>query len=174
MRFKDFHIGEDLDCGLYRPVVGTVVINSLEKPVPPSSRKKAVLFNDGDGRFLQKVGNDVTITYKTTVFSFKKIISLFIFLYKTPLFPVTVVLAVAVPTISPFISLIGALCFSILGLIVPAFIEVITFWDHGLGQFRWRLWKNVLVSVFGLMALVFGSYTSIKEIAKLYTDAPKS
>jgi proton-coupled amino acid transporter len=90
------------------------------------------------------------------------------------LFPVTVVLAVAVPTISPFISLIGALCFSILGLIVPAFIEVITFWDHGLGPCRWRLWKNVVVSIFGLMALVFGSYTSIKEIAKLYTDTPES
>jgi proton-coupled amino acid transporter len=90
------------------------------------------------------------------------------------LFPVTVVLAVAVPTISPFISLIGALCFSILGLIVPAFIEVITFWDHGLGRWHWRLWKNIVVSIFGLMALVFGSYTSFREIAKLYTDAPKS
>jgi proton-coupled amino acid transporter len=90
------------------------------------------------------------------------------------LFGVAVVLAVAVPTISPFISLIGALCFSILGLIVPAFIEVITYWDNGLGRWRWRLWKNVVVSVFGLMALLFGSYTSIKEIAKLYIDTPKS
>jgi proton-coupled amino acid transporter len=92
----------------------------------------------------------------------------------TCFFLVIVVLAVAVPTISPFISLIGALCFSILGLIVPAFIEVITFWDHGLGPWRWRLWKNVIVSIFGFMALVFGSYTSIKEIAKLYTDTPES
>jgi proton-coupled amino acid transporter len=81
---------------------------------------------------------------------------------------------VAVPTISPFISLIGALCFSILGLIVPAFIEVITFWDHGLGPYRWRLWKNVVVSIFGVMALVFGSYTSIKAIAELYTDPSTS
>jgi len=86
----------------------------------------------------------------------------------------TVILAVAVPTISPFISLIGALCFSILGLVVPAFIEVITFWDHGLGPYRWRLWKNIFVGTFGLMALAFGTYTSIREIAKLYTDAPAS
>ncbi|XP_021914744.1 proton-coupled amino acid transporter-like protein pathetic isoform X3 [Zootermopsis nevadensis] len=93
---------------------------------------------------------------------------------RTFLVVLTIVLAVAVPTISPFISLIGALCFSILGLIVPAFIEVVTFWDHGLGPGRWRLWKNVIVSIFGLMALVFGSYTSIKEIAKLYTDSPES
>lgn len=93
---------------------------------------------------------------------------------RTFLIALTVVLAVAVPTISPFISLIGALCFSILGLIVPAFIEVITFWDHGLGPYQWRLWKNIVVSIFGVMALVFGSYTSIKEIARLYTDAPTS
>jgi proton-coupled amino acid transporter len=71
-------------------------------------------------------------------------------------------------------GLIGALCFSVLGLVVPAFIEVITFWEHGLGPYRWRLWKNVVVGIFGVMAIVFGSYTSIREIAKLYTYAPTS
>jgi len=86
----------------------------------------------------------------------------------------TVVLAVAVPTISPFISLIGALCFSLLGLVVPAFIEVITFWDRGLGPYRWRLWKNIVVGIFGVMALAFGSYTSIREIAQLYTSTSTS
>lgn len=93
---------------------------------------------------------------------------------RTFLITLTVILAVAVPTISPFISLIGALCFSVLGLVVPAFIEVITFWDHGLGPYRWRLWKNIVVGTFGMMALAFGSYTSIREIAKLYADAPAS
>lgn len=34
-----------------------------------------------------------------------------------------VVLAVCVPTISPFIGLIGAFCFSILGLLVPVSIH---------------------------------------------------
>jgi len=86
----------------------------------------------------------------------------------------TVILAVAVPTISPFISLIGALCFSILGIVMPAFIEVTTFWDHGLGPYRWRLWKNIAVGTCGMMALAFGTYTSIIEIARLYVDAPKS
>jgi proton-coupled amino acid transporter len=86
----------------------------------------------------------------------------------------TVAVAVAVPTISPFISLIGALCFSMLGLVVPALIEIITFWDNGLGPYRWRLWKNVAVAIFGIMALAFGSYTSIVEIVRLYTDPSKS
>jgi len=93
---------------------------------------------------------------------------------RTFLITLTIVLAVAVPTISPFISLIGALCFSLLGLVVPAFIEVITFWDRGLGPYRWRLWKNIVVGIFGVMALAFGSYTSIREIARLYTSTSTS
>jgi proton-coupled amino acid transporter len=90
------------------------------------------------------------------------------------LLDVTVIVAVAVPTISPFMSLIGALCFSMLGLIMPAIIEVVTFWDGGLGPHRWRLWKNVVIGVFGVIAMVFGSYTSIVEIVKLYTNMPAS
>lgn len=38
---------------------------------------------------------------------------------RTVLVTAAVVLAVCVPTISPFIGLIGAFCFSILGLLVP-------------------------------------------------------
>jgi len=93
---------------------------------------------------------------------------------RTFLITLTVVLAVVVPTISPFISLIGALCFSMLGLIVPALIEIVTFWDNGLGPHRWRLWKNIIVSIFGVIALLFGSYTSIVEIVKLYKETPTS
>ncbi|KAF4527573.1 hypothetical protein B566_EDAN016156 [Ephemera danica] len=55
------------------------------------------------------------------------------YIVRTLLVTSTVVLAVAVPTIGPFIALIGSLCFSILGLICPAVIEVVTFWDDGLG-----------------------------------------
>lgn len=77
-------------------------------------------------------------------------------------------MAVAVPTIGPFIALIGALCFSILGLIVPALVEIVTFWDDGFGPGKWMLWKNGLVFLFGLMALLFGSYTSILDIIAVY------
>ncbi|GLH03572.1 Proton-coupled amino acid transporter-like protein pathetic [Gryllus bimaculatus] len=92
---------------------------------------------------------------------------------RTSLVVATVILAIAVPTIAPFIALIGALCFSILGLIVPALIEVVTFWEHGMGPGRWRLWKNILLCVFGLIALGSGTYTSILEIIAVYaTPAP--
>nr|CAD7416888.1 unnamed protein product [Timema poppensis] len=72
------------------------------------------------------------------------------YLLRTLLVTLTVALAVSVPTISPFIGLIGSLCFSTLGLIIPAFIEVITFWEEGFGAGYYRIWKNVLVIMFGM------------------------
>ncbi|KAG8297600.1 hypothetical protein J6590_031643 [Homalodisca vitripennis] len=83
----------------------------------------------------------------------------------------TVFLAVAVPSIGPFIGLIGAFCFSLLGLIIPILIEIITYWDIGFGPCNWVIYKNILVFIFGLFALVFGSYTSIRDIATLYSPS---
>lgn len=80
----------------------------------------------------------------------------------------TVILAVAVPTIEPFIGLIGAFCFSILGLLIPVFIETVTYWDVGFGPGNWVALKNVIICVIGLMALIFGSRSAIMDIVKLY------
>lgn len=90
------------------------------------------------------------------------------YIVRTLLTTSTVVLAVAVPTISPFIALIGALCFSILGLIIPLFIEIVTYWDVGFGPCNWVIIKNIFLFIFGVLALVFGSYTSIMDIVNLY------
>ncbi|XP_034255631.1 proton-coupled amino acid transporter-like protein pathetic isoform X2 [Thrips palmi] len=83
----------------------------------------------------------------------------------------SVVLAIAVPTIGPFIGLIGALCFSILGIILPCFIECITFWETGLGPGKWRLWKNIIVSIFGVFVLIMGTKDSVQGILKVYAPA---
>lgn len=65
---------------------------------------------------------------------------------RTVLVTLAVLLAIAVPTIAPFIGLIGAFCFSILGLLVPVRLRallysqgpgVITTHDL-LSPFRWR------------------------------------
>jgi proton-coupled amino acid transporter len=63
--------------------------------------------------------------------------------------------------------LVGAICFSTLGLFCPAVIETVTYWEDGLG---WRLWKNVLIIAFAILALVTGSYASILEIIAEYTE----
>nr|CAD7452418.1 unnamed protein product [Timema tahoe] len=80
----------------------------------------------------------------------------------------TVAVAIAVPNLGPIISLVGAVCFSTLGLLCPAVIETATHWENGLGKFRWVLWKNVVIIFFSLLALITGAYTSILEIIKEY------
>ncbi|KAG5896767.1 hypothetical protein JTB14_008343 [Gonioctena quinquepunctata] len=79
-------------------------------------------------------------------------------------------LAIALPTIIPFVSLIGAFCFSFLGLILPVGIEMLTFWEKGFGRFHWKIFKNIVVVVTAMLALVFGSKSAIEDIVKLYTS----
>lgn len=77
----------------------------------------------------------------------------------------TVVLAIVVPNLGGFISLVGAVCLSMLGMIFPAIIESVTMYEEpGFGRFRWRLWKNIFLIIFGLIGFLTGSYVSIIEI----------
>jgi solute carrier family 36 (proton-coupled amino acid transporter) len=96
------------------------------------------------------------------------------YMMRTILVTSAVLLAVAVPTIGPFVGLLGAFCFSILGLLVPIFIEMVTYWEDGFGKWNWILWKNVIIFAFGLLALWFGSKASIEDIVKLYSGSVKS
>lgn len=77
----------------------------------------------------------------------------------------TVATAIAIPNIGPFISLIGAVCLSTLGLIFPSLIEIITYYERpGFGKYQWVLWKNILLITFGIIGFFTGSYVSIIEI----------
>lgn len=91
---------------------------------------------------------------------------------RTLLVIICIGIAVAVPTITPFVGLIGALFFSILGIICPVVIEMITFWNRGFGKYYWRLIKNIIVILAGLIALLFGSKCAIEDIIKEYTQQP--
>lgn len=81
----------------------------------------------------------------------------------------TIAIAMAIPNLGPFITLIGAVCLSGLGLIFPAIIETVTYWEQpGMGKFHWRLMKNVFLTAFGIIGLVTGTYVSIIEIVENY------
>lgn len=94
------------------------------------------------------------------------------YVLRTVLVTAAVVLAISVPTIAPFMGLIGAFCFSILGLIFPVLIELITDWETGFGAYKWVLWKNIIIVICGMAALVFGSISALKDIVKLYSNQP--
>lgn len=78
----------------------------------------------------------------------------------------TVGVAIAIPNLGPFISLVGAVCLSTLGLMFPSVIELVTVWEqeNGLGACYWRLWKNVAIILFGVLGFITGTYVSIQEI----------
>ncbi|KPJ11145.1 Proton-coupled amino acid transporter 1 [Papilio machaon] len=77
---------------------------------------------------------------------------------------ITFVLAAIIPNLSGIISLVGAFSSSALAIIFPPFFEIITFWPDRLGKDDWKLWKDVLIIVFGVSGFAFGTYASIDNI----------
>lgn len=90
------------------------------------------------------------------------------YVLRTVLVTVSVAIAVAVPTIGPFIGLIGAFCFSLLGIIVPLIIEFATYWDK---VTAWMVVRNAVLIAVGILALVFGTSNSVLEIINTYMPA---
>uniref|UniRef100_A0A1B6HMI1 Amino acid transporter transmembrane domain-containing protein n=1 Tax=Homalodisca liturata TaxID=320908 RepID=A0A1B6HMI1_9HEMI len=82
----------------------------------------------------------------------------------------TVIVSVLVPNLGPFISLVGAVCLSFLGLMFPSIVEMVVWWEipGGLGKGYWVVWKNILVICFGIVGFLTGSYTSLVEIIEEY------
>ncbi|KAL4711655.1 hypothetical protein ACJJTC_011363 [Scirpophaga incertulas] len=73
----------------------------------------------------------------------------------------TVGIATAVPRLELFMELVGAVCLSIMGLLLPAVVETVWRWGKDMGAFNWILWKNGLISIFSLIAMVTGVTYSI-------------
>jgi solute carrier family 36 (proton-coupled amino acid transporter) len=99
--------------------------------------------------------------------------------------------AAAVPDLEPFIALVGAVFFSTLGkldmifefffflfltfcfslftgLLVPCVVEAIYLYPNNYGPLKWKLYKNVFLSVFAIFALIAGSTVSIGHIIDIY------
>lgn len=77
---------------------------------------------------------------------------------------VTFLLAVAIPRLGLFISLFGALCLSALGIAFPAIMEICVLWPDKLGPGKLVLWKDIILILFGVIGLVAGTYTSVRDI----------
>ncbi|KAF6200576.1 hypothetical protein GE061_005019 [Apolygus lucorum] len=77
-----------------------------------------------------------------------------------------VLIAVAVPNLGPMISLVGAVCLSVLGLMFPSVIELIVFYEEGYGILNWMLWKNLAIIAFGVLGLVTGTMVSLHDLFK--------
>lgn len=81
---------------------------------------------------------------------------------RTFLVCLTFLLAVAVPNLSAVISLVGAVSSSMLALIFPPIIEMVTFWDKGLSPAL--IAKDCFILIFGICGFIFGTYVSMYNI----------
>ncbi|KAF5271192.1 hypothetical protein FQR65_LT05336 [Abscondita terminalis] len=74
----------------------------------------------------------------------------------------TVAVAAAVPNLEQIIGLVGSICLSTIGFLLPAVVDTILNWENNLGRFNWVLIKNIILGILALVALVSGSIDSIK------------
>lgn len=76
-------------------------------------------------------------------------------------------IACLLPDLEPFVGLCGALCYSTLGLLFPAVIDLVTFWGTQ-GPSPWRLCKDLFLVLMWLVALTAGTQSSISKILDTY------
>lgn len=82
---------------------------------------------------------------------------------------IAVIMAVAIPNLELFISLVGALSLSTVGILIPPFLDCVTRWrtTHGYAK-AFMIFKNLLIGLIGLAGFVIGTTLSIKDIVKTY------
>ncbi|XP_063823654.1 proton-coupled amino acid transporter-like protein CG1139 [Ostrinia nubilalis] len=73
----------------------------------------------------------------------------------------TVGFATAIPRIELFMELVGAVCLSIMGLLLPAVTETVWRWGKDVGPCHWVFFKNSAIVFFSLVAMVSGVAYSI-------------
>ncbi|XP_054266454.1 proton-coupled amino acid transporter-like protein pathetic isoform X1 [Macrosteles quadrilineatus] len=80
----------------------------------------------------------------------------------------TVAIAIAVPNLSPVLSLVGAIGFSGLGLLLPTITELVTYWDVISKPFGLTIIKDAVIILIWAFATIFGTITSVQEIIVEY------
>ncbi|XP_055331791.1 proton-coupled amino acid transporter 1-like [Paramacrobiotus metropolitanus] len=86
------------------------------------------------------------------------------YLFRTGIVIFTFLLAVAIPKLGLFISLVGAVGSSSLALIFPPVLETVTYGWQNQGKLHWKLIKNAAIFIFGILGFVTGTYVAILEI----------
>lgn len=78
-------------------------------------------------------------------------------------------MAISVPNLGLFISLVGALCLSMLGFSIPALMEICVLYPNNFGKYNYILWRDIFVLLFGFFALLVGTVTTIIDIIDIYS-----
>ena len=79
----------------------------------------------------------------------------------------TFLLAVSIPKIDLFISLVGAVASSTLAIIIPPVLDMIVFWSKS-NKSVVKLIKNLLICLFGIYIFVAGTLVSVEDIVNYF------
>lgn len=100
--------------------------------------------------------------FSTCILIFNICFTIIYFLF-TFFFIILGAIAIALPMLEQIINIVGAVFYSILGLLIPGIIEIVFRWNN-LGKFNWILWKNLLIILFGFGCLSSGLTVTIMDI----------
>ncbi|XP_073949825.1 proton-coupled amino acid transporter-like protein acs isoform X2 [Choristoneura fumiferana] len=77
---------------------------------------------------------------------------------------IPVAVAIAVPSLGPVISLVGALCLSLLAVVFPALMDMCLWYPDKYGPCNYKLFRDLIIILCGIFSLVSGVYTSALEM----------
>ena len=79
------------------------------------------------------------------------------------------ILAIGIPQLDNFISLVGSISCSALAIIFPVAIHIITLTTEGDGRVpTFTFFKDAAIMLIGLLMFLFGTYTSVARIVVRY------
>ncbi|PZC83426.1 hypothetical protein B5X24_HaOG207809 [Helicoverpa armigera] len=73
-------------------------------------------------------------------------------------------IAAAVPKLELFMELVGAVCLSVMGLLLPAIVETVFRWNRDIVPCSFVVWKNVIIGFFSIIAMGSGVTYAILAI----------
>lgn len=85
-------------------------------------------------------------------------------------FSIVVGVALLVPKLHLFISLIGALCSTSLAFVFPVFIDFVVRAQTPKNLGTWVYLKNMIILIIALLGIITGTYESIHEIVKAFYE----
>ena len=79
------------------------------------------------------------------------------------------ILALSIPQLDNFISLVGSISCTALAIIFPIFIHILTLTSEGDGRVPlFIFFKDGVIMVMGVFMFMFGTYTSVARIIERY------
>ncbi len=84
--------------------------------------------------------------------------------FRASLVILTFLLAVLIPQIDLFISLVGAVACCVLALIIPPVLDLLLFWKKSMKFSFFILIKDILIILFGVYIFISGTFVSIVNI----------